>query len=101
MPAGLQCFNDAGLVTFEATDYIGRVLGRIEILGANGPGSFTDSGLTAGTPFAVFFVGDDLNALDRYQSTLVTVSGQTISWSYSGELNFGPVPSGFIIYGIR
>ena len=99
MSAGLQCFNASGVLSFQATDYLARIVGVISITGANGNGSFVDAALSGGTPFALFFSNGSGSI---YVPCIVTVSGQTIYWSFGGQYaNQGNNPSGFIIYGIK
>lgn len=99
MAIGIECYDAAGNLTFAATDYLGRVLGTINVVGANGNGSYTDANLLAGTPWALFFSdGSGWN----YVPCVVTVSGQTINWNFGGQYaNQGNNPSGFILYGIK
>ena len=100
MAAGIECYDAAGNLTFAATDYLGRVLGTINIVGANGNGSLTDANLLAGMPWAIFFSdGSGSVAVP----CIVTCSGQTITWTFGGSYaNTGSNnPGGFILYGIK
>ncbi|WP_426106352.1 hypothetical protein [Massilia sp. TSP1-1-2] len=101
MPAGFQCFNASGVLTFEALDYIGRVLGRIAIVGANGPGSIVDAGLLAGTPFGIFFLTSVSTGLNTYKTVTITINGSTLSWTFVDGSTAGNSPDGFIIYGLK
>lgn len=100
MAAGIECYDGAGNLTFAATDYLARVLGAINVSGANGNGSYTDANLLSGTPWALFF-SDGSGSI--YAPCVVTVSGQIINWSFGGQYaNQGSNnPGGFILYGIK
>ena len=99
MSAGLQCFNASGVLSFQATDYLARIVGVISITGANGNGTKTDSNLSGGTPFAMFFSNGTGSV---FVPCIVTISGQTVNWNFGGQYaNQGNNPSGFIIYGIK
>jgi hypothetical protein len=94
-----KTWDASGVQTFGTNDRLGRILGKIDITGANNNGSFTDAGMLNGEPFALFFS-------DGTGSTavvcLATASGQTVTWTFGGlNANQGFNPSGFILYGIR
>ena len=99
MTSGFQCFNSSGGLQFQLTDYLARILGKIQVVGANGNGSFTDPNLTTGTPWALFFSDGTGSIL---VPCAVTVSGSVIYWTYGGQYaNTGINPSGFILYGVN
>lgn len=102
MPAGVQCFNAAGVLSFEATDYLGRLLGRVEITGAAGPGSVSHAGLTTGAPFGIFFVQSAMTGVSNFKTVAINIAGNTLSWSFidTGTTG-GTAPDGFIIYGVK
>lgn len=97
MTAGLQCFDGSGRLTFSATDYLGRVIGTLNINSVNG--SYTDPRLAAGTPWAMFFSD---GSGEIYVPCIVVVTGQTITWTFGSQYaNQSTNPSGYIIYGIK
>ncbi len=44
-----------GVLTFGSNDRLGRILGRIDVIGANNNGTFNDPAMLNGDPFAFFF----------------------------------------------
>lgn len=99
MPTGIECYDAARNVTFSATDYLGRVLGTINVTGSAGNGSYPDPALLSGTGWALFF-SDGTGV--SYVPCVVTVSGQIINWTFGGNYaNQGLNPSGYIVYGIK
>jgi hypothetical protein len=100
MGLGIECYDASGNLTFSADDYLGRVLGTINVVGANNNGSFTDANLLSGTPWALFFSdGSGAGSV----TCVVSVSGNLINWTFGGlnANNSGFNPSGFILYGIK
>lgn len=98
MTAGLQCFEPNGRLTFSATDYLGRVIGTVAVNGG-GNGSVVDPRLAAGTPWAMFFSD---GSGEIYVPCIVSVSGQTITWTFGSQYaNQGINPGGYIVYGIK
>lgn len=101
MPVGIECFNAAGVKTFEGTDYLGRILGRIQIYSANGPGSIWDGNLNSGVPWALFFRVSELVGVATAESCLVTVDNASVSWRFEHPVNAGGPVDGYILYGVR
>ena len=91
MGAGLQVFNDAGVVVLDTSNRIAKVLGSISV---NNNGSVYVPLLAGNEPF--FFVYAN-QAPDSVTGGLpnVNCSGGTISWVYPGA-----VLSCTIIYGM-
>lgn len=92
MPSGLQCFDAQGRLTFAATDRLARVLGVVSTGGVSG--STTSDGLAGNAAYFAFFP-DYSSPGSRWPS--ISISGNTLSWSYSNAS--GNVP-GFILFGI-
>jgi hypothetical protein len=89
-----------GVLTFGSNDRLGRILGRIDVIGANNNGTFNDPAMLNGDPFAFFF-SDGTGS--TWAACLASASGQTVTWTFGGlNANQGNNnPSGFILYGIR
>lgn len=92
MTAGLQCFDAQGRLTFAATDRLARVLGYVSTGGQSG--TTTHDGLPGNQPYFAFFP-DYSSSGTRWPA--ISISGNTLSWSYSNAS--GNVP-GFILFGI-
>lgn len=100
MAAGIECYDGAGNLTFAATDYLARVLGTINVSGANGNGTYTDANLLSGTPWALFFSdGSGAGSV----TCVVGITGSVINWTFGGSYanQSGFNPSGFILYGVK
>lgn len=82
---GFKCWDENGNQTFGPGDRIMRLLGTIDVT-ANGSMSVP---LTAGNTLVVQCLS---RYYDDYNPPNVTVSGNTISWSYSAF----PTPSGTV-----
>lgn len=102
MPQGLQIFDAAGLVGFDTTDRVCRVLGTITNTN-DGNGSQVVPEFSQGTPWYIampalnsFYYGSD------YMPPNITISGTTISWAKrSNDPYFGSNQSfSYIIYGV-
>jgi hypothetical protein len=100
MGMGFECYDASGRLMFSASDRLGRVLGVINLVAGNASGSLTDSNLLSGDPYAVFFRD---GSGSRFVPCAVTVSGQTVSWTYEGPYANQSTnnPGGFIVYGVR
>lgn len=99
MSSGVQCFDVNGAVRFQASDYLARSLGVIQVVGANGAGSVTDSRLAGGVGWAIFF---PTGRGSKSVRCLVSVNSSSVSWSFGGVYaNTGYNPDGFIVYGIK
>lgn len=83
MPAGLQVWNAAGVLTLDTSDRTGVILGYRDSLPASG--SLVDVGLTRGEPFYLTQLA--VNWIDSKGFILptVTISGTTLSWSGAGN----------------
>lgn len=92
MAAGLQCFDAQGRLMFSVTDRLARVLGTVNTGAVSG--STTHAGFSGNQPYFVFF--PDYGSSDAWWP-VVSISGNTLSWSYSNAS--GNVP-GFILFGI-
>lgn len=94
---GIECFGAGQVLKFSGTDYLGRVIGTIEVNRA--AGSLTDSRLSEGSPWAMFF-SDGTGEI--FVPCKVVVVGQTINWTFGSQYaNQGSNPGGYIIYGIK
>lgn len=99
MGAGLECYDAAGRLMFTNEDALGRIIGKINVIGANGAGSVVDGNLIDDRSFALFL---GTTTGQYWTRCHVSVSGQTVSWwfeNYAGSPGMNN-PSGFIIYGI-
>jgi hypothetical protein len=99
MGAGLECYDASGQLMFTNEDALGRIIGKINVVGANGNGSFVDTNLISGRSFALFL---GTTTGQYWTRCHVAVSGQTVSWwfeNYAGKPGMNN-PSGFIIYGL-
>lgn len=94
MPVGLQVFDPAGNIAVDTSDLLGRVLGVRAAGKVNGsinvPGFSTGTGWAAVLPHRV----DDV-----YSPPIWSISGTTLSWSYS-EPNAAYRADATIIYGV-
>lgn len=99
MPAGIQVFDQSGNLVVNIQDRLAKIIGSARVT-ANG--SVTDPNLLQGTPFYAFqqegiwgFV--TMNVLRPNFS----VSGSTISWTYSASSGQNPYTiKGNLFYGI-
>lgn len=48
MEAGLECYDAAGQLMFTNEDALGRIIGKINVIGAKGASSVADSNLIDG-----------------------------------------------------
>lgn len=81
MSAGVKIYDKDGRLVMGPTTAVGSILGMVETGGVNG--SITDPRFALGHPriFAALPAGADTVAFT--QLPLFTISGNTISWSYS------------------
>ncbi|SFU23159.1 hypothetical protein [Paraburkholderia aspalathi] len=101
MPAGMQCFDGQGRLTVDFTSRLSRVLGSLHIDGT--AGSIYDPNLTQGEPFVSFQQEGVLYHIsgDTALPTF-TISGSTISWTYSGaQTSYHTNVKGWLFYGVR
>ncbi|WP_267398973.1 hypothetical protein [Pseudomonas sp. GM_Psu_2] len=94
MPEGIQVFDENGTVVLDTNDSITRILGTAQ-LSRNVNGSLT-ADFDQGRPFFMY--------LSRGASGYtilpdVSISGRTLSWSYSGK-NQNNTTDAFILYGL-
>lgn len=99
MPAGMQCWDALGRLTVDFTTRLPRVLGTRFI---NQAGSLADGNLSQGTPFVVFQqAGVFYHISGDTALPVFNISGNTISWSYSGgTTNFHTNVIGNMFYGV-
>jgi len=92
MPAGIQVWDENGVLILDTSFRAGGFLGEINVV-YNGPssGSVYDPNLSEGTPF-YFLRGDH-----EYQPT-VTFSGNTVNWAK--DMPHGQYWGGTIYYGV-
>jgi len=99
MGAGLECYDAYGRLMFTNEDSLGRIIGTINVIGANGNGFVDDGNLISGRSFALFC---GTTTGKYWTRCLVDVTGYRVSWrfeNYAGVQGMNN-PSGFIIYGI-
>lgn len=89
MPAGFQVFDPNGKSILDTADRITRVLGLVDIAGASG--SQSNAGLATGSPFWTIVPNGS------GWPPAVTISGNTISWSYGPQT---PKQHCSLVYGV-
>jgi hypothetical protein len=97
----MQCWDEQGRLTVDFTTRLARVLGFRRLDGT--AGSLMDTNLTQGEAFVVFQQETVFNHISG-DTTLptITVSGNTISWTYSGaQTQYHTNVKGTMFYGIR
>lgn len=86
MPAGLQIFDAAGVLTLDITDRLTKLFGTTDV---SDNGSLTDARFADGVPFAAlvprdsyfqFNVSSSSNRIKVFPA--VTFSGNTMTWTY-------------------
>jgi hypothetical protein len=90
MSFGLQCWNASGALTVDSSSTVTRY---IETFTTNGTaGSMTISALSTGRPWVAAY--RYTNNSVQYIAADVTVSGTTVSWTYTaggGSSNWAPM----------
>ena len=104
MPAGLQVFNEAGVMTVDLTSRLGRILGYAVV--ADSSGSRSVPGFSTGTPFAFAWPGpetDDRTEVALCRPLEVVISGTTLSWHVHPHASW-PASAGqrtrLLVYGV-
>jgi len=92
MGQGLQIWNASGGLVLDTSHRLTRVLGSFE--SGTSDGSLTSPGFSQGTPWHV-----RLTSQLGYTAPTITVSGNTLSWSF-GNVAAEFRRSAFIIYGV-
>lgn len=100
MPAGLQCWNAAGVKTLDTVDTLSRVLG---ILRVDGPGSLAVPAFLTGRPFIMVFneSGATLTPAATQKQIVAGIQsdGITLTWQrFDGST---AADWATIIYGLR
>jgi hypothetical protein len=95
MAAGLQIFNSAGQLQFEVSDYLGRVIGYLDV--GTVDGSYTYPGPISGQLFAAFLPPPDV-APSAGRGPDVSVVGATIYWTFDTSPLYRI--GGRVIYGM-
>lgn len=100
MGVGLEVYNASGQRRFNSGDYLVRFLGSV-VTGTS-VGSVTDPNLsTAGSsPFFIYYPGN-IGSKSGGTSAIVTISGNTISWSWNDGGNVNNRSDGVIFWGLR
>ncbi|RKT24449.1 hypothetical protein B0G69_0116 [Paraburkholderia sp. RAU2J] len=101
MPAGMQCWDAQGRLTVDFTTRLPRVLGFRNLDG--NPGSLFDANLSQGEPFVIFQqAGVWYHISGDTCLPTFAISGDTISWSYSGPQTNGYHTNvkGTLFYGV-
>jgi hypothetical protein len=95
----MQCWDALGRLTVDLSTRLPRVLGFRSI---NSAGSLTDNNLSAGTPFFIFQqAGVFYHISGDTALPTITISGNTISWTYSGaQTSHHTNVPGTIFYGV-
>jgi hypothetical protein len=102
MPSGMQAWDANGNLIVDFTTRLSRVLGTIYINGQSGYTTDPNIGSSGGQPFTLF----QPTTLFQHISgdaprPVIVVSGNTISWTYSGAVNnyHAPIP-GWLFWGV-
>jgi hypothetical protein len=91
MPQGLQIFDASGAVRVDVTNRLTKLMGSQAI---SAPGSLTLSTLQGNALFACFVPNS--GAFGVHCQPVITIAGQTITWSYPGSINRA---AGTVFYG--
>lgn len=94
MASGLQLFDSAGAIVLDTNDSITRILGTVQT-SRNVNGSLT-ADFDQGRPFFMYL---SRGASGYTVLPDVSISGRTLSWSYSGK-NQSNTTDAFILYGL-
>ena len=89
MPAGLQVFGADGSVKLDTSSRISTVVAIVRALGANG--SYTDSLLSEGTPFAFF------STTSLRRGVTYSFSGNNFIWAQASTMY---TVDGYFVLGI-
>jgi hypothetical protein len=92
MPQGLEVFNGSGVRVLSVTDRITRFLGSTYVAG---DGSLYVPDFSQGQPWYYLIPAEAW--LQNKSYPLLGISGQTLSWTYSGRSNGAAC---WIAYGI-
>jgi len=93
MPAGLECFDSLGRSVISVTTRITRILGNVTTGIANG--SISNPGFSQGTAYYLV-LGQDVGLL----SPTISISGNTLSWSWESTIPNEYRDSAEIQYGV-
>ena len=94
MSQGLQIFDADGNITLDITDRFTRCLGIIT--SGTTSSSVIDADLANGVPWYIVRIVP-MDNIGFIQPLLVTISGTTLSWTFSGA---GDAYSHYIYYGV-
>lgn len=102
MPAGLELYNEQGAAILTYTDRVTRQVGTLTI-GDNGSVNVGD--LKGGSIWWAFLPNTEPNQSSNAGFTVgyqpqFTVSGSTLSWTYSNAIAGIAKTAGTLIYGI-
>jgi len=89
MTFGLQCWNSSGVLTVDSTSTVTRYITTFVTPASSG--SMTIAALSSGRPWVAAYRYTNNPA--QYIAADVTVSGTTVSWSftYGGSGNWSPM----------
>jgi len=95
MSYGLRIWDENGILILDTTTRISRVLGEFAL--PSTPGSHTDAAISSGA-FWWYMAGFTISPYITTKVPVVSLSGNTISWIWSGAAaNF---PSVTLVYGV-
>jgi hypothetical protein len=94
MAFGLECYDESGNPVLKITDRITRYGGQFDT--GTSAGSMTIPMLSGGTPWINV---QDTNPLTNGLTPTVTISGNTVSWSFASSSTYQP-RSVRVIYGV-
>jgi hypothetical protein len=100
MPAGLQIWNEHGVLVLDGTHRLGRIKGMVRVGGLAGAAPMD---LSDGAPF-YSFQPDRLffHISNETASPIFTINAGGVSWTYSSTagLNFAQLVTGNLIFGV-
>lgn len=89
---------DTGTVVLNVSDRLTRILGQVSTGGTNG--SLSVPAFSQGTPFAFPVIMNPSDPAAIGAGLLVTISGTTLSWTYTSPSSIAPATSAIIYYGL-
>ena len=100
MSALIQTFNSGGVLTFDSTDYLARIVGTLFI--GQDVGSIGVASFASGTPFALFFPNDTgtRSSSAVYAHSFPDANGFSWSWPDDGGIVSRRL-TGYFIYGVK
>ncbi|MGF6697860.1 hypothetical protein OKW38_002472 [Paraburkholderia sp. MM5496-R1] len=100
MSAGLQIFNASGVLLLDSSDRVGRIKGRVQVLGHAGS---VACDMSDGIPFWSFqpdFMFAHIS--NQTPPPIITIDSNGIYWTYSSTsgLNYPNPITGWLFFGV-